>query len=510
MSILVRYPRLRRHALLIIALTILSWSSAIAVHAESGQLPYLAHALALDGFAPETMIGKVQPALLDALEQDAERAYFADASTGTLHTVVVGLVHGETRAERSAALKSADGRAAIRRHVRATQHRVLRALTRKSADGHFALRNRYTTLAGFSARADFHAIAALAQHSDVAYVEVMQTFETHGDPEAALLTNLDTVHQSGALGAGVTIAVIDSGIDYTHPFLWGNVRQDPLAPFPTAKVLGGYDFGDDDADPMIDCSEDSHGTAVASIAAGPLTGVAPAASLVHLKVRTTAECDGRNLSGDIPGAIDWVVTHQETYGIRIINMSLGGGGHNEICDNAGGSAYRSALDDADAAGILIFASAGNDAEKDKIGFPACYPTVRSVGAVWDADRSATWVFSDGHGNETCRDAAPRSDQVTCYSNSADFLDFLAPSECAEALSPGGGFEDCFGGTSAASPYASGVAALLLDVNPSLTPDQVDTFMSVGSVPVTDPANGVTTPRVNAFMAWALARSSWLY
>src|SRR5687768_7758639 len=85
-------------------------------------------------------------------------------------------------------------------------------------------------------------------------------------------------------GAGTTVAVIDTGIDYTHPSLGGGLGRD-------FKVIGGYDFVDDDADPM---DPSGHGTAVAGvIAAEPYTvdgvtyqGVAPDAKLVALRVGT--------------------------------------------------------------------------------------------------------------------------------------------------------------------------------------------------------------------------------
>ncbi|MEM9557085.1 MAG: S8 family serine peptidase [Acidobacteriota bacterium] len=462
-------------------------------------LTYLAAELAADGIAPEDFVERVQPELLERLEADAEDAYFKSAPNGPMHSIVVSLKRAHTKADRSAQLQSMAGRAAIQEHVRAAQDRVLGSLAGKSLRG-FEVRNRYTTLSGFSARADFRAVAALALHPDVERVEEMPELEQQLDPEAAQLTQADVVHQMGFRGNGVTVAVIDSGIDYKHVWFLGN----PLSTLPTPKVLGGYDFGDDDADPLIDCAQDTHGTATAGIVASPLWGVAPNASLVHLKVQSASKCGKSSLNGDIPGALDWVVTNQATYGIRVISMSLGSSTqYSSSCGSGGWKAYRDALDDAYDAGITVFAASGNDANKNGMSFPACYPSVVSVGAVYDQDYpNSRWTSYNDDGSVLCQDSRPDADEVTCYSNSASFLDLLAPSNCAWTLAPNQGMDSCFSGTSAATPYAAGVAALLLEKNSTLTPDQLRAFLQIFGDPVTDPDNGITTRRVHAFRAWA--------
>lgn len=460
---------------------------------------YLAKELAYDGVAPEEIAHKIQPELLSALEADAEDAYFKSSTVGAERSIIVSLKTDRQRRARLMAEKSGHGREALQQEVRSAQDRVLRAVATKDRQG-FQLRNRYTTLAGFSAYADFHAVAALALQEDVTYIEEMQVFETQGllDAEADALTQVSTVHSMGDGGAGVTIAVIDSGIDYTHHMLIGS----PHSTLPTPKVIGGYDYGDDDADPKNDCSADSHGTATAFIAGG-IFGVAPQAKLVHLKVQSASKCGKTSLDGDIPGAIDWAVTHQATYDIDIISMSLGGGSYSSVCGAARSSSYRDALDDADAAGIMVFAASGNDAKKSQMSFPACYPTVNSVGAVYDQDYpNSTWTSYNNDGSIKCQDSRPDAGEVTCYSNSTSFLDFLAPSTCAWAAYPNQGATACFSGTSAATPFAAGVAALVMDRNPNLGKDQVKAFMSIFGIPTTDPDNGVTTPLVHAFRTWA--------
>ncbi|MEM9596569.1 MAG: S8 family serine peptidase [Acidobacteriota bacterium] len=488
-----------RHLTILIALCLIATVAPAQDDFTTIDVHYLAKELAYDGVTPEEVAPKIQPQLLAKLEIDAEAAYFKSDTVGAERSIVVSLRSDRERRTSLLAERSLHGRTSLQREVRSAQDRVLSAVANEAYPG-FHLRNRYTTVAGFSAYADFHAIAALARQDDVAYVEEMQVFEAHGilDAEADALTQVGVVHNMGDRGQGVTIAVIDSGIDYTHHMLHGH----PFSTLPTPKVIGGYDFGDDDADPKIDCVDDSHGTSTAFIAGG-LFGVAPAAQLVHLKVQSASKCGKSSLDGDIAAAIDWVVTNQATYGIDIISMSLGGADYSSPCTGGGGSAYRSALDDADAAGIMVFASSGNDAKKSQIGFPACYPTVYSVGAVYDKDYpNSVWTSYNNDDTIKCQDSRPDAAEVTCYSNSASFLDFLGPSNCAWAATPSNGFTNCFTGTSAAAPFVAGVAALVLDRNPNLTPDQATTYMKILGTRVTDPDNGVTTPLVHAFRTWA--------
>src|SRR5439155_19943415 len=124
---------------------------------------------------------------------------------------------------------------------------------------------------------------------------------------------------SSITGKGVTVAVIDTGIDYNSPELGGGYGAGK-------KVIGGYDFYDNDADPM---DGSGHGTNVASvIAANSYTvngityrGVAPDAKLVALRVGTET-----NIADDnIERALRWVIDNHTTYSIDVVNLPLGSG-----------------------------------------------------------------------------------------------------------------------------------------------------------------------------------------
>lgn len=197
-------------------------------------------------------------------------------------------------------------------------------------------------------------------------------------------------------GTGVSVAIIDSGIDYTHSLLGGSglladyQNNDPnvIEPgtFPTAKVVGGYDFVGaswpsgavaPDPDPLDKPTYVGHGTHVASIAAG-LTGMAPGASLYALKVCSSVanSCEG----GALIQAIDWIVDPNGN-GITddhmdVANLSLGSS-YGQPFDDDLSQAIELATD----AGVLVVTSAGNSGDKPYIsGSPGATPSALSTAA----------------------------------------------------------------------------------------------------------------------------------
>ncbi|MDG4798312.1 S8 family serine peptidase [Micromonospora sp. WMMD1082] len=166
-------------------------------------------------------------------------------------------------------------------------------------------------------------------------------------------------------GGGVTVAVIDTGVDYTHPSLGGGFG-------PGRKVVGGYDFVNDDADPMDD---HSHGTHVAGIIAGTgasgVTGVAPDATLTAYKV---LDADGWGESDGIVAALEAAVDPANPHRADLINMSLGGTG--DGTDPVGRAASAAV-----AAGVTVVAAAGNSGPGERtVGSPALADGVLAVGA----------------------------------------------------------------------------------------------------------------------------------
>jgi len=252
-------------------------------------------------------------------------------------------------------------------------------------------------------------------------------------------------HTPPYTGAGVTVAIIDTGIDYTHPALGGGFG-------PGHKVVWGYDFVNGDADPMDD---HDHGTHVAGIAASSdstYRGVAPDADLVALKV---LDADGTGWFSDAAAAVDWCIDNKDTYGIRVINMSLGDGGSHQDpdfdCeDRATAQAIRLAFE----SGILVVAAVGNGGSNLYPEYPGACTYALSVGASYDyTSPDESWSYGGG----SCWQQNVELDDQICFSNKGH--DLLAPGAHIVSTVQGGTFQDFFG-TSMAAPHVSGAAALL--------------------------------------------------
>lgn len=202
------------------------------------------------------------------------------------------------------------------------------------------------------------------------------------------------VQAKGFTGKGIKVAVLDSGIDYNHAALGGSgnpadfAGNDPTliekGTFPTAKVVGGYDFVGSswpnapeapDPDPIDDGPGGGHGTHVADIIGGKL-GVAPGASLYAVKVcsSVSSSCSGIALIQGMEFAVDPNGDGRLSDRVDVINMSLGSSYGQPFDDD-----LSAAVDNATAVGVLTVASAGNSADKPyATGTPSAATTALSV------------------------------------------------------------------------------------------------------------------------------------
>lgn len=407
--------------------------------------------------------------------------------------------------------RSEHSRGALRKEIRSRQQQVLDTLSQ----GELLLRHRYKNMNSFSGEITLACLEKLSNDPRVESIEPVIELQAHGAQGISLMNALDT--RSVFNGQGVAIAICDTGIDYTHPMLGGGG-------FPNNKVIGGHDFGDDDTDPKPD--GEAHGTACAGIAAGDVTsvgdyigGVAYGAKLYALKV--TSGSSGSAYTDDIAAAWDWCVTHQNddpSNPIMVISTSFGGSRYFSSCDGAS-SVAATAANNAVAAGITLLVSSGNNGYCDSISFPACISNVISVGAVYDTSFGIyqPCVSSSSCANKTssfnCSTFYRASDntaadKVTSYSNTASFLDVLAPSNQAYTTDitgsggyAGGDYHATFGGTSAACPYAAGIVAILQEASKAitgdyLTPGEVRVLLTVTGDDVTDGKVAITKPRIN--------------
>jgi subtilisin family serine protease len=252
---------------------------------------------------------------------------------------------------------------------------------------------------------------------------------------------LDAVH-ARANGAGVTVAVLDTGIDVTHPALAGRLRI-------------GWDYVGDDRDPAeardgLDSDGDGHvdeafghGTHVAGIVAL----VAPAARIMPVRV---LDANGRGNVFAVAEALADVVAD----GADVVNLSFG------TEDNVESKVMKDAISRAEKAGVVVIASAGNTASSSP-RFPASNDKVIGVGG---EDASMT--------------------RLAWFSNRGNWVRATAPSEGIVSAVPGGGYAR-WSGTSMAAPFVSGQAALIHQLRPRLSSKQVRDAVVMSEHQLTD-------------------------
>ena len=308
------------------------------------------------------------------------------------------------------------------------------------------------------------------------------------------LIGADKVHILGYTGRGVTVAVLDTGVDESHPDLVGRI-VDEHCYCRNSDGTGCCPNGQTTQSEAGAAADDhGHGSNVTGIIGSrgvvASVGVAPGVNFVVVKV-----LDRNNRfssTAQIISALDWLIdNHPE---VRVVNMSLGTDAlFSTACDSAVAftTAFASAINTMRSNGTLVFVSSGNDASATSMEAPACIQNAISVGAVYDSNVGPL-TFG-------CTDLTTMADQITCFSNSNSTLDLLAPGAVITSDWLRGGTSN-FYGTSQASPHATGSAAVLLEIRPSLTADQVEGILKTTGKSILDSRNGVVTPRIDLFAA----------
>src|SRR3989344_6012630 len=356
----------------------------------------------------------------------------------------------------------------------------------KNKEESFRLIYRYEVFNGFAGIINKKDLEILSKHELVKAVYLEKMLHP-ALAESVPLINANSVWAmqtsfGNVTGAGQTICVVDTGINYNHPSLGGCLGAG-------CKVKGGWDFINNDNDPMDD---QGHGTHVAGIVAanGNIKGVAPGAELIAVKV-----CDNSGSAGSCPGSsmiagVDYCVANINTLGTDLITISIGDGGEYGPNSNQCPSWINNNLNLATYLGIPITISSGNEAHNNGISYPACSQNVISVGATYDVNLTGSVAWN------SCTDLSPRVDNVTCFSNTGANLDVMAPGAIINSTYFNGNYR-VMGGTSMAAPHVAGTIALLKQLYPSLTPFQLENVLKKTGVRVIDFQNGLVFPRIDA-------------
>ncbi len=285
------------------------------------------------------------------------------------------------------------------------------------------------------------AIQAYTSLDEVEYAELNYLFYVFGMPNDPFLSSQYGLYSGNqginAFGGwdiergqnSTIIAIVDTGVDYTHEDLSG-------------KVIKGYDFVNNDYDPRDD---NGHGTHVAGIAGAlanngiGISGVCQGCSILAVKV----------ISADGSGANSWIangIANAVNLGANVINLSLGG------LDNS--NTIRLAVQQATQQGALVIAASGNDGSGVPL-YPAALPEVLAVGAT------------------------NRSGDKASFSNYGSHIGLAAPGDGIYSTLPGNRY-DAWNGTSMASPHVAGLAGLLWSRNPGLTNAQIRQIMTASA------------------------------
>ncbi|HEY3108362.1 MAG TPA: S8 family serine peptidase, partial [Chloroflexota bacterium] len=327
------------------------------------------------------------------------------------------------------------------------------------------------SLKGLSARVPPERLAALAADPRVRFVAAdrLLQFDQVVASGQSLPTGVDRIEAdrsrtragNGRGSVDADVAVIDTGIDPTHPDL---------------NVVGGHNCTSKDPDAWQD--DAGHGTHVAGVIGARdnsigVVGVAPGARLWAVKV---GDAKGAKIS-DVVCGLEWVAQNSAT--IKLANMSLSSPGADDgRCGAVAKDALHAAVCAAAAAGVTQVASAGNSATDLAGTVPAAYPEVLTVTAMADLDGRPGGLASGG-----CR-AGERDDGAASFSNFAvgersAAHTIAAPGVCIRTTflvgrGDGGGDYITASGTSAAAPHVTGTAALCLASRAcaGLTPDRV--------------------------------------
>ncbi|MDB5099692.1 MAG: peptidase, partial [Cyanobacteria bacterium RYN_339] len=253
----------------------------------------------------------------------------------------------------------------------------------------------------------------------------MYTYATPTDPSYGQQWDMAKIQLGAALDVtpgkeSALVACVDSGVDYNHPDLAGQVAK-------------GHDFVNNDDDPMDDNGHGSHTAGTVAARTNNGTGIAGVAGGCKVLAVKVMDANGGGDVSNISAGIDYAVKA----GAKVINLSLGAPQESQI--------LHAAVQQAVKAGVVVVAAAGNDGSTTR-NYPAAYPEVLSVGATDENDARAnfstfgSWV----------KIAAPGTHILSTFKGAYKQLD----------------------GTSMASPHVAGAAALVRSLHPEWTVDQV--------------------------------------
>lgn len=365
--------------------------------------------------------------------------------------------------------------------VRAAQEALLGRL---EAVGDHLVNRRFDYTPQVALRVDRRVLEALLADPDLTVVESRPR-------RISLVQSVSRIYSNHATspytGSGWSVAVLDTGVDRSHPFLGGRVESEACYSDLNGTGSGtvslcpngsGTQIGTGAAVPctVTGCE---HGTHVAGIAAGDggnFDGVARQAGIIAIQVFSRAD-DSAICSPDptpclvaypedIISGLERVYALRNSHRIAAVNLSLGGERLKNDCST---EPEKPMIDQLRAAGIAAVAASGNGGFED-IDAPACVPNAIAVGSTKDT-----------------------ADVRSGFSNNGPALDLYAPGETITSSVPGGGYADKEG-TSMATAHVSGALAVLKQLKPAASVDGLENALKGSGVAVV--SNAVSRQRID--------------
>lgn len=370
---------------------------------------------------------------------------------------------------------------------------------------------RYTPVLAMELTAD--EIERLARDPAVRRIETDELSRPILDQSIPLI-GANVLHTAGNTGAGIGVAILDTGVDHEHPAFAGRITGSacfsstsggstslcPAGASSDTTTPGAGDNCEEYTDNTSGAEGCSHGTHVAGIAAGAdftdpgnpartLRGVAPGANIIAVQVfsrfTNANQCGSAtpcvlSYTSDQLAALEWLYANRASLNLASINMSLGGGKSTTACSS---HSHNTVIGQLREAGVATVIASGNEGFADGVSSPGCVAPAITVGSTTKADA------------------------LSGFSNSSPLVDVLAPGSSIRAAYPsvndsGAGRAASLSGTSMAAPHVAGAIALLRAGHPAATIDAMENALEATGVPILNNSNNVSSPRIRVDLASA--------
>lgn len=362
----------------------------------------------------------------------------------------------------------------------------------------------FPSISGLISKQDIAALSALPEVASIGldYPIYKHANEAVGNTGTTLIQSVN-----GLTGRNVTVAVLDSGVSKNHPALSDSIVVEKcytgggLPQFgscPSNFATSGESAED----------EDGHGTNISGIISSNdpnYIGFAPDARLVVIRV---LDKNGAGVLSDWIRALEWIYDHRIEYSIDLVNASLGTARafetHCDAVDDIPNNEIAAAATSVDLlyqVDIPVFASTGNEGHTGMVALPACLEKVIAIGAIYDSNRNrepdtGTYRTVGGVNWPDCFDVNSSPQRVTCFTNSAVMIDLVAPGAILRGPAIEQGSAD-YRGTSQAAAATTGMAALMLQADPSMKPNTLLTILQSTGSEVIDQRTNLSFKSINA-------------